>query len=183
MGLVFFLILITSLAHSSIIDKNRARNRIEFALQIGYTDEGYIDGIHSVLHWSEKYSKESLREVFQEYEQYIEKIEWLDEMLEEYEKRVQERLKGYEKMEKKCEENAKYQKEYNERNDDKKWFFEPKEEKEEFKLPFPDIVQECKCQHSLPPMRFDHNIKSCHRLVLNLFENKLLNEEKINGKQ
>ncbi len=70
-----------------------AKNRIELALNTGYTEKEHVDGRRMTLYWSQEFPKEALKSVSEMFRDHLEFVQWGDEVdamkLRRYRKEIQ----------------------------------------------------------------------------------------------
>jgi hypothetical protein len=69
-----------------------ARNRVLHALNTGYTEEGLVNGVESVLYWDGSYPKYILEQVLSQFSTHIVYIEYMEDLNDIY-KQIHKDLK------------------------------------------------------------------------------------------
>lgn len=109
---VLFALLICFAASRRCVEM--AKNRIELALRTGYTEKGHVDGRRMTLYWSQDFPKEALKNVSEMFRDYLEFVQWGDEVdemkLRRYRKEVQRHNEVCEKIKKQQDEYDNYMK-------------------------------------------------------------------------
>lgn len=85
-----------------------AARRIQHALDTGYTQEGDVNGVTSILLWSHEYPRQELENALDIHKDHIEHMDWGEEQDKRAKEEHDDRERQDQEYQRMCSENSKY---------------------------------------------------------------------------